>query len=83
MFAQSKGLRFDTDKTLKETVAQLGGRGGGTKDMAQGGGVKLEGLDAALTSAAAKFTLSLFAGITAKETRGTTEACALKCNLIL
>jgi alanyl-tRNA synthetase len=55
VFAQSKGLRFDMGALLKETVAQLGGRGGGTRDMAQGGGLKPEGLDVALTAAAAKF----------------------------
>ena len=54
VFAQSKGLPFDMGALLKETVAQLGGRGGGTRDMAQGGGLRAEGLDAALASAAAK-----------------------------
>ena len=38
---------------LKETMAKLGGRGGGSKDMAQGGVAKAEGIDAALNAAAA------------------------------
>lgn len=53
VFAQSKGLPFDMGMLLKDTVAKLGGRGGGTKDMAQGGVPKADGLDAALAEAAA------------------------------
>jgi len=37
---------------LKETMARLGGRGGGSKDLAQGGVAKSEGLAAALAAAA-------------------------------
>jgi alanyl-tRNA synthetase len=37
VFAQSKGMAFDMSALLKETAAKLGGRGGGSKDMAQGG----------------------------------------------
>jgi alanyl-tRNA synthetase len=39
-------------KLLKETLAKLGGRGGGSKDLAQGGAPKSEGLAAALSAAA-------------------------------
>jgi alanyl-tRNA synthetase len=39
---------------LKETMSKLGGRGGGSKDMAQGGAPKPEGLEAALAEAAAR-----------------------------
>jgi len=39
---------------LKETAAKLGGRGGGTKDLAQGGVPKSEGLAEALAAAAEK-----------------------------
>ncbi len=37
VFAQSAGQPFDMGALLKETMSQLGGRGGGSKDMAQGG----------------------------------------------
>jgi alanyl-tRNA synthetase len=37
VFAQSKGLPFDMAALLKETVLKMGGGGGGSKDMAQGG----------------------------------------------
>lgn len=54
VFAQSKGLPYDMGALLKEVLAKLGGRGGGSKDMAQGGAPKADGLDAALAEAAAK-----------------------------
>lgn len=37
VFAQSAGLPHDMSTLLKQTVSQLGGRGGGSKDLAQGG----------------------------------------------
>jgi alanyl-tRNA synthetase len=54
VFAQSKGMPFDMGQLLKETLAKLGGRGGGTKDLAQGGAPKAEGLFAALEEASQK-----------------------------
>jgi alanyl-tRNA synthetase len=48
VFAQSKGMPFDMGALLKETVAKLGGRGGGAKDMAQGGVSHSDGLETAL-----------------------------------
>ena len=39
---------------MKETMAKLGGRGGGSKDMAQGGIPKAEGIEAALADVAQK-----------------------------
>ena len=48
VFAQSKGMPFDMGALLKETLAKLGGRGGGTKDMAQGGISHTEGMEAVL-----------------------------------
>jgi alanyl-tRNA synthetase len=48
VFAQSVGLPFDMSALMKETMAKLGGRGGGSKDMAQGGVANVEGIDAAL-----------------------------------
>ena len=37
VFAQSAGQRFNMGELMKDAIAQLGGRGGGTADMAQGG----------------------------------------------
>ncbi len=54
VFAQSKGMPFDMGALLKETLAKLGGRGGGSKDMAQGGLPGAEGLEAALEALAQK-----------------------------
>jgi alanyl-tRNA synthetase len=52
VFAQSKGMPFDMATLLKETVGKLGGRGGGSTDMAQGGVPGSAGLQAALDGAA-------------------------------
>jgi alanyl-tRNA synthetase len=54
VFAQSAGQPFDMGTLMKETMATLGGRGGGSKDMAQGGIPNGEGLDATLTGIAQK-----------------------------
>lgn len=53
VFAKSKELPFDMGALLKETVATHGGKGGGSKDMAQGGLPRPEMLDEALAFAAA------------------------------
>ncbi|HET6177247.1 MAG TPA: DHHA1 domain-containing protein [Candidatus Sulfotelmatobacter sp.] len=52
VFAQSPGQPYDMGLLLKETMAKLGGRGGGSKDMAQGGVPKPEGLETALAEVA-------------------------------
>jgi len=54
VFAQSAGQPFDMGALLKETMASLGGRGGGSKDMAQGGVPSAEGIDEALKGAAGR-----------------------------
>lgn len=54
VFAQSAGQPFDMGALMKETMAQLGGRGGGSKDMAQGGVPTGEGIAAALKGIAEK-----------------------------
>lgn len=54
VFAQSGGQPFDMGALLKETLVKLGGRGGGSKDMAQGGVGKAEGIDLALRAVAAE-----------------------------
>jgi alanyl-tRNA synthetase len=59
VFAQSAGQPYDMGALLKETLAKLGGRGGGSKDLAQGGAPKSEGLAAALDAAAQTFTRNL------------------------
>jgi alanyl-tRNA synthetase len=53
VFAQSAGQPHDMGALLKETMAKLGGRGGGGKDLAQGGAPKSDGIAAALAAAAA------------------------------
>src|ERR1035437_348940 len=49
-FAQSAGQPFDMGALMKETMTKLGGRGGGGKDMAQGGVPNADGIDAALNA---------------------------------
>jgi alanyl-tRNA synthetase len=53
VFAQSSGQSFDMGRLMKETLSRLGGRGGGSKDMAQGGPVEIDGMEAALAALAA------------------------------
>ncbi|HEY3975241.1 MAG TPA: DHHA1 domain-containing protein [Candidatus Sulfotelmatobacter sp.] len=53
VFAQSAGQPFDMGALLKEAMAKLGGRGGGSKDMAQGGVPNAAGIDDALKAVAA------------------------------
>jgi alanyl-tRNA synthetase len=52
VFAQSPGQPYDMAALLKQTLTPLGGRGGGSKDVAQGGLPKSDGLEAALSAAA-------------------------------
>jgi alanyl-tRNA synthetase len=52
VFAQSSGQPYDMGVLLKDTLAKFGGRGGGTKDLAQGGAPKSQGLEEALIAAA-------------------------------
>jgi alanyl-tRNA synthetase len=53
VFAQSAGQPYDMGALMKEAMTKLGGRGGGSKDMAQGGVPNPDGLDAALNAVAA------------------------------
>jgi len=50
-FAQSAGGAADMNALLRQTVTRFGGKGGGTRDFAQGGGVAEEKLDEALALA--------------------------------
>jgi alanyl-tRNA synthetase len=54
VFAQSTGEPFDMGALMKEALAQLGGRGGGSKDLAQGGPLLTDHLDAVLAQIATK-----------------------------
>lgn len=56
VFAQSPGLPFDMGAALKSACARLGGRGGGTRDLAQGGAPEAGRLGAALEEAARQLT---------------------------
>jgi alanyl-tRNA synthetase len=56
VFAQSAGQPHDMGALMKETMTKLGGRGGGTKDLAQGGVPHSAGLAAALAAAAHTLT---------------------------
>jgi alanyl-tRNA synthetase len=56
VFAQSPGQPHDMGALLKQTISALGGRGGGSKDLAQGGVPKPQGLAAALAAAAQSLT---------------------------
>jgi alanyl-tRNA synthetase len=54
IFAQSAEQPFDMGALMKEILARLGGRGGGSKDMAQGGPAQTEGMEAALATLASR-----------------------------
>jgi alanyl-tRNA synthetase len=54
VFAQSAGQPFDMGALMKEALAQLGGRGGGSRDMAQGGPTQTDQLETVLAELAAK-----------------------------
>ena len=54
VFAQAPGQPFDMGALMKEALARLGGRGGGSKDMAQGGPTDANGVDAVLQQLSAK-----------------------------
>jgi len=51
VFAQSAGQPHDMGAVMKQTMSKLGGRGGGSKDMAQGGVPNVAGIESALKEA--------------------------------
>jgi len=53
VFAQSAGQPFDMGRLMKETMTKLAGRGGGSKDLAQGGIPNADGIEATLNAIAA------------------------------
>jgi alanyl-tRNA synthetase len=48
VFAESPDQPFDMGSLMKEALGKLGGRGGGSRDMAQGGPQQVEGIPALL-----------------------------------
>ncbi len=58
VFAQSAGQSGDMGKLMKEVLSKVGGRGGGSKDMAQGGVPTEEAVSAALQAASAQMDRS-------------------------
>lgn len=56
VFARAADVQADTNALLKAACERLGGRGGGKPDFAQGGGVKVDELEAALAAARAALT---------------------------
>jgi alanyl-tRNA synthetase len=56
VFAQSAGQPFDMGAMMKEALAQLGGRGGGSKDMAQGGPQNIEQIESTLNHLASRLS---------------------------
>jgi len=55
VFAQSAGQPFDMGALMKQIMAKCAGRGGGSKDMAQGGVSDAAAIAPALTEAASTF----------------------------
>ncbi len=53
VFAQSSGQSFDMGALMKQVMSANGGRGGGSKDMAQGGLPNAEAVQKAIDSASA------------------------------
>jgi alanyl-tRNA synthetase len=56
VFGASTGMPFDMGALMKEALAKLGGRGGGSKDMAQGGPQQVEEMEAALRAIAERLS---------------------------
>jgi alanyl-tRNA synthetase len=55
VLSQSAGQPFDMGALMRETVAKLGGRGGGSKDMAQGGVPNSDGVAKFVDAVTARF----------------------------
>jgi alanyl-tRNA synthetase len=54
VFAQTSGLSNDMGALMKETLQKLGTRGGGNRDMAQGGAPDASSAELAIREAASK-----------------------------
>jgi alanyl-tRNA synthetase len=55
VFAQTAGQPHNMGALMKEALAAIGGRGGGSKDMAQGGAERIDSLESVMQALAAKF----------------------------
>jgi alanyl-tRNA synthetase len=58
LFAQSPGQPHDMGALMKEAMVKLNGRGGGSKDLAQGGASNPNALDSTLAEVASKISKS-------------------------
>ncbi len=58
VFAQSVGQSEDMGRLMKDILSKVGGRGGGSKDMAQGGVPNAESVSAAIESASTQINHS-------------------------
>jgi alanyl-tRNA synthetase len=58
VFAESTALPFDMGALMREALTELGGRGGGSKEMAQGGPATVEGLEEFLAALARRAGLA-------------------------
>jgi alanyl-tRNA synthetase len=58
VFAQTSGLANDMGALMKQAVQALGTRGGGNRDMAQGGAPDADRAESAVQQAAAKFEIA-------------------------
>jgi alanyl-tRNA synthetase len=56
IFAQSAGQPHDMGALMKQTMLRLNGRGGGSKDLAQGGASSPDALDSAISEVASKIS---------------------------
>ncbi len=54
VFAQSSGQPFDMAELMKEALTRLGGRGGGSRDMAQGGPTQVDAVENIINELAEK-----------------------------
>jgi len=57
VFAQSAGQPFDMGSLMKGAMSRLGGRGGGSKDLAQGGAPKAEAIEVMLSETADRLAI--------------------------
>ena len=67
VFAQSAGGRFDMGALMKEAMSALGGRGGGSRDLAQGGAPAGANIEGVLNSIETKVAVVKRAGPTVLE----------------
>jgi alanyl-tRNA synthetase len=63
VFAQSPGQPFEMGALMKEAMTRLGGRGGGSKDLAQGGVPQSDGIVATLEAVGAAVRESAPTGV--------------------